>query len=98
MIQEGSEVRLICEFRDPFNGYALVDPDTVKVAWLDPSDNYTEKTYGTDPEVVKDGTGQYHIDVTVNAGGEWKYRWWSTGTITTAAEASFQVAARTVSA
>jgi len=96
MIQEGSEVRLTCEFRDPFDNYSLVDPETVKVAWLDPSDNYTEKTYGTDPEVVKDSTGQYHIDILANAGGEWKYRWWSTGTITTATESKFLVAGRTV--
>jgi len=96
MIQQDSEVRLTCEFRDPFDSYNLIDPDTVKVAWLDPSNNYTEKTCGTDPEVVKDGTGRYHVDVLASLGGEWKYRWWSTGTITTAAEAKFLVAGRTV--
>jgi len=36
------------------------------------------------------------IDMLANAGGEWKYRWWSTGTIATTAEASFQVARRAV--
>ncbi len=96
MIHEGSEVRLTCEFRDPFGGYALVDPENVFVAWLDPSDNYTEKTYGTDPEVIKDATGIYHIDIAADEGGEWKYRWWSTGTIATASEASFLVAGRAV--
>jgi len=96
MIQEGSEVRLTCEFRDPFDGYSPVDPETVKVAWLTPGGSYTEKTYGTDPEVVRDGTGQYHLDILANAGGTWKYRWWGTGTVTAAAEGKFEVAAREV--
>jgi hypothetical protein len=53
---------------------AAFDPDTVVFKHKDPSDNETTLTHGVDAEVVKDSTGNYHVDVDVDESGTWWYR------------------------
>lgn len=56
------------------------DPSTVSLAYTDPSGNVTTLVFGVDADVVKDSTGNYHVDVSVDEAGDWHYRWISTGT------------------
>jgi hypothetical protein len=58
---------------------AATDPDVVKLSIKDPSAVYTHYVYGTDVEIVKDSTGNYHADIATTAAGFYYYRWWSTG-------------------
>jgi hypothetical protein len=53
----------------------LSDPGTVTFRLR--RDGYGETTYvfGTDVEVVKDATGQYHADVSLDRIGTWLWRW-----------------------
>ena len=37
--------------------------------------------YGSDPELVKDGTGIYHLDLTFSACGVWAARCYGTGAL-----------------
>jgi len=67
------------------------DPDTVSVSYIDPSGNVTTKVYGVDAEVIKDGVGDYHIDINADEAGTWYHRWFGTGNIQAAQEQHFDV-------
>lgn len=56
-----------------------VDPAVVLAEYRDPSGNVTSLTYGVDAALVKDGVGNYSVDIDINAAGRWHYRFWSTG-------------------
>lgn len=83
----GSLVRASVFFTD-LNG-AATDPTTITAKYQNPAGQETSKTYVTDPEVVKDSTGRYHIDITVATAGTWYYRWNGTGAVVAAVEKSF---------
>jgi hypothetical protein len=51
----------------------------------------TTLTYGVDVALVKDSTGNYHVDVDVTEAGQWWVRFYSTGTNQAAAEDFFLV-------
>jgi len=87
---EGDLVRATAAFTD--SGGSALDPDTVTVKYMAPDGTETTKVYGTDAEVVKDSTGNYHIDISVAAYGIWHYHWESTGTGQAAEETDFLVA------
>lgn len=70
---------------------ALVDPTGLLITVRDPAGGLTNKIYGTDAEVVKDGTGLYHIDVDGNAEGDWHVRWEGSGVNKGAGEGLFRV-------
>lgn len=57
------------------------DPTTITVKVEDPSQNESTYVYGTDADVVKDSTGNYHLDVTPDETGTWVVRWIGTGTV-----------------
>ena len=67
------------------------DPTTVKAKVKDPSGTVTTYTYGTDAALVKDATGQYHLDVDTDENGEWHFRFEGTGACTAVEESSFYV-------
>lgn len=77
----GSTFRLSATFTNA-SGKAD-DPTTVIVSVKAPgrSGATTTKTYPTDAEVVRDGTGAYHYDVTMSEGGTWTYRFEGTGAV-----------------
>ena len=58
---------------------ALVDPTTVTFRAKSPNGTLTVHVFGVDPELIKDGVGQYHDDITLNVAGDWYYRWEGTG-------------------
>ena len=71
----GNEIIIDVVFRDQSD--ALYDPSEVKVSVRNPSGTVTTYVYGTDPEVIKDDTGTYHMDVYGNEIGVWYYRWYT---------------------
>jgi len=66
------------------------DPTVIAVSYKIGSGDVTTKTYITDAEVIKDSTGNYHIDLTATV-GMWYIRWVGTGAVVAAAESSFYV-------
>jgi len=68
-----------------------IDPTAVKVKVRTPAKLTTEYVYGTDAEVVKDSTGNYHIDVSGSLSGFYFIYWYSTGTGQAAEEHFFEV-------
>lgn len=93
----GQQIRCACEFgttSDP-DTRVLVDPTVVKFKVRDP--NWIQRTFvfGVDTNVVRDGVGLYHADVTLTEstapGKRWAFRWVGTGALVTAAEVSIDV-------
>lgn len=87
----GTRVRCFAAFEN--DAGAAADPTTVIFKVIPPSGvaNIVTKTYPTDIEVVKDSTGNYHLDVDATIVGEWEYRYEGTGTVITAGEGKFLV-------
>lgn len=69
---------------------SAVDPTTVTVTTQTPAGVSTTSTYGTDVALVKDSTGNYHLDLSLSAAGKYRWRWTSTGT-GAASEESFLI-------
>jgi hypothetical protein len=67
------------------------DPTTVTFTYRDPSGNETTWVFGVDAQVIKDDTGDYHADVTLDEDGLWHYRFEGTGALIAAAEHGFYV-------
>lgn len=70
---------------------AAIDPDVVKVSVRDPAGDVTTYVYGTDDEVVRNGTGDYEMNIDADQAGTWFYRFWSTGDGQAAEERKFVV-------
>ena len=86
---KGDRVRLSAAFTNLSD--VATDPTTVVVKIKDPSGNVATSTYGVDAAVVKDSTGNYHIDLDIDESGIWHHRWTGTGTIVAAGEADISV-------
>lgn len=68
-----------------------IDPTAVLCQYKSPAGTTTALTYGTDVALVKDSTGNYHVDIDCDEEGTWDCRYYSTGTGQAAAETSFRV-------
>ena len=59
---------------------AAADPSGgVFVVVKEPRSPSVTYEYNTDPEVIKDATGEYYIDLTLSASGVWALRWYTEG-------------------
>lgn len=67
------------------------DPTVVTFAWRIADGTTTTFLYGTDAELVKDDTGDYHVDLTLATAGVYYIRWLGTGTVAAADEDSWVV-------
>ena len=72
---------------------AAVDPTTVKFTYKPLAlGTATTLTYGVDAGLVKDSTGNYHVNLDTTAyGGNWNWRFYSTGTNQASIESTFYV-------
>ena len=86
---KGDKVRFSASFTDLIGNPA--DPTTVTVKIKDPAGRSTTYVYLVDAEVVKDATGEYHIDIIITQTGIWYQRWEGTGAIMAAEEDSITV-------
>lgn len=57
------------------------DPDTVTLEVRAPDGTLTSYVHGTDAEVVKDSTGNYHADLEFAQAGRHMVRWIGEGTV-----------------
>lgn len=80
----GDQVRMSVSFTNSAGSAA--DPTTVTCKITDPSGNIETLVYGTDPDLVKAGTGSYQVDRKVDESGMWYYRFEGTGSVVSAAE------------
>ena len=74
-------------------GSTRTDPTIVTFKWKNPAGTTTTWIYLTDNQVVRDGVGEFHADVSVTAAGTWNVRWEGTTAAQGAAQTSFDVTA-----
>ena len=91
----GTRIRVSAQFKNASN--MLADPTTVTVRLDPPAADTHSYVYGVDSEVVKEATGNYHLDFLADAAGDWAYEWQGTGTVETAQDAILTVSASEVS-
>jgi hypothetical protein len=88
----GNVVQVYAKFKDKHN--ALIDPTTVSVKIRTPAGVDTTYTYGVNPEVLKESTGVYYINInTTGQTGTWFAKWTSTGTGQGVGQTNFTVEA-----
>lgn len=85
----GGLVQVEGAFTDSNN--AALDPTAVLITVIRPDGRSNTYTYGTDTSVVKDSTGNYHVNLSADVAGIWRYWWHSTGTGQAADERTFTV-------
>lgn len=68
-----------------------IDPTTLTFRLKNPNGAVIQYVYGTDAELVKDSTGNYHVDYTTVRRGIHHYRFFSTGVGEGAVESTFEV-------
>lgn len=73
----GELVRMAVAFTA--NG-APADPSTITLEVIDPTGASVTYTYGSSA-IVRDGVGAYHFDQDVEIAGQWRYRWFGSGTL-----------------
>ena len=71
---------------------APADPTVVRFKSTKPSGTTTTLVYLTDAALVKDSTGNYHVDLSATEAGIWFYRFEGAGAVETAEEGEFTVA------
>lgn len=87
--QIGDSVTLDALFKN-LAGVAT-DPGTVTFRITKPNGTVVTYVYGTDIQLVKDGTGDYHVDIACDQAGQWFYRWTGTGAVAAAEDGEFMV-------
>jgi len=84
----GDRVRVDASFTDASK--AKTDPTTVTFKYKDPSGNVTTEQYGSG-NVVKDATGDYHLEIDLDEAGRWDYRAEGAGAVKAAGEGDLVV-------
>lgn len=79
-VYPGGTKRVSVIFTDDDEEY--VDPTTVSLTVRDSHNNELTYVYGTDAAVIRDTTGNYHVDIVPTFGGKWQVAWKSTGPVT----------------
>lgn len=87
--QKGDLARVSAAFTN--SGGTPIDPTGLSLFVTRPSGVTVEYVYGTDAEVQKDSTGNYHADIDADAAGQWLWKWESTGTGQAAEHGEFMV-------
>ena len=92
----GQKITLRASFKTASGALGvLVDPTTVTLRLRTPAGVETEHVYLTDMDVIKDGVGLYHYDLTPAEAStdddNWTHRWVGTGTAATANERPIKV-------
>lgn len=84
---KGDLVRISAAFKN--SALALVDPSVVTFTVNQPDGTVYAKQYGVDTEIIKDSTGNYHIDYYVIQSGIFSYRFSGAGAVTAAGAGMF---------
>lgn len=85
----GTKVRLSAAFTDIDD--AAQDPGGVQFKIRAPDGTVTTYVYGTDVELVKDSTGNYHVDWLIASAGRYRYRFAGVTSGQAANEGTFNV-------
>lgn len=83
----GDLVRVSAAFKNEAG--VATDPTAVSVKIRKPSGAVTTLVYGVGVELVKDSTGNYHTDISIDAKGIWIHKFIGTGAVQAVEESTF---------
>ena len=86
----GDTRRLSAAFTIAGNSPAATDPTTLTFKMREPDGTVTTYVEGTDVELVKDSTGNFHVDWLLAQAGKHYYRWIGTGAAAEADTGEFE--------
>jgi hypothetical protein len=86
----GQVAHLKATFKDGLTK-ALADPTTVTCKVKEPDDTVTTLVYGTDAALIKESTGVYYVDVSVDQEGMHWYAFEGDGVVESRSEKRFMV-------
>lgn len=89
VFQVGDKVRLAAEFTDIDE--ADSDPGGVLCKVREPDGSVTTYTYGTDAALIKDSTGNYHLDFLTTQSGRHRYGFYGITSGQAVSESEFRV-------
>lgn len=89
VFQVGDKVRLSAAFTDISE--AAQDPGGILCRVREPDSTVTTYTYGTDAALVKDSTGNYHVDFLTSQSGRHRYGFYGITSGQAVAESEFRV-------
>lgn len=93
----GDRTRLTATFTDDITGNPA-DPTVITLRVKPPKTNAIVMVSNSSPQqIFKDSTGVYHADIDVTVSGTWHYKWFGTGSLVAAEEATFFVRPTTTS-
>lgn len=84
----GDKPRLSANFKV---GVADTDPTTLTYKALKPQGGTVTLVWNTDAALVKDSTGNFHVDQAIDQWGQWEYRFIGTGAAEASEAGSFYV-------
>ena len=88
-INIGDDVRI---FGTVLLGGVPTDPVTMKITVTRPDTSTFFYEYPTDPEVVRDGVGQFHYDLGITQAGAWTWAWDSDNSFVATGDGELEVA------
>jgi hypothetical protein len=86
---KGDLIRIPAEFINYLD--VVADPGVVRFKFTKPDGVIITYVYLTDAELVKDATGNYHVDLSLTQAGDWHYVWLGTGAVESAQQGMFAV-------
>ncbi len=86
----GDTRRLSAAFNIAANSPTATDPTTLNFKMREPDGTVTTYLEGTDAELVKDSTGNFHVDWLLAQVGRHRYRWVGTGAAAEADTGAFE--------
>lgn len=90
IIYVGTKVRTSCAFVG-MDSVSPVDPTEVTCEVVAPNAVAMLYTWPSDPDIIRDSAGKFHLDIHANLPGVWRYRWASTGAVEAASRGQFKV-------
>jgi hypothetical protein len=91
----GATVKVTASIVDPATNLPA-DPGGLLLKVRSPDKTLLTYSYGADPDIVKDSTGNYHADLLLDKAGVWHWRWEAGGAHTGVAEGTLTAKASLV--
>lgn len=94
VVQKGDLQRVSAVFKNAAG--TATDPTAVNFKYTKPAGTTVTLVYLTDAALVKDSTGNYHVDLDVTDAGWWHYRFIGTGAVQAVDDGEFMVAPKAI--
>lgn len=93
---KGEPVRITGQIVNVLSNNALTDPTVLVFEIRAPGQDKVTYTYGVSPQLTRQSTGVYNLDIEPSESGLWRWRMEASGSIKAVREGTFTVSASLV--